>query len=199
VTRLAAFLVDARTSRGAAQAVQIAAAGRVEQKVELALALGREFARGWGLKTLVIDLDGAGFEALGGGQSHKAPTILAGVELNLFQTSELDLWALSQAAGEESPLTGARLPLDQAETILNSLREQFARIVVIAPADYESYGARRLNALVDAHLILVRAERSKAPVLRHLKEVILASGGDLLGFIYTHRRFYIPEQVYKWL
>ena len=37
------------------------------------------------------------------------------------------------------------------------------------------------------------------PKLRRLRDVILTSGGDMLGLVYTHRRFYIPERVYRWL
>lgn len=199
VTRLAAFIVDSATPDSKLQVVQIAAGKGEQDKVPLTLALAREFAEGWSYETLVVDLDGGAFANLASRTAERSKMPAAGDELELIHTTTPKLWALSQPTGRDSPLTGERLPLERAEAILQALRGRFQRILLIAPSDYEDYGARRLNPLVDAHILVVRAERSKAPVLRRLRDVILTSGGDMLGLVYTHRRFYIPERVYRWL
>lgn len=199
VTRLAAFIVDSAMPGSPLQLVQLAAGQGEADKVDLALALGREFAEGWSFETLVIDLDGGAFAELAGHTAERASVEVAGVEVELIRTTTPGLWALTQPLGKDSPLIGERLPLSQAEAMLSTLRERFSRILMIAPTNYEDYGARRLNPLADAHIVVVRAERSKAPVLRRLRDVILTSGGDLLGLVYTHRRFYIPERVYRWI
>jgi hypothetical protein len=48
-------------------------------------------------------------------------------------------------------------------------------------------------------VLIVRAEKTRALAARQLKETVLAAGGDILGFVFTFRGYYIPEALYKWL
>jgi hypothetical protein len=114
------------------------------------------------------------------------------------KTATPDLWAVTQPREMESLFTTPRLPLAQAEKILEELRRRFRRIVMIGPQDFDAYNSRRLYPLADGHLLMVRSEKTRAPVAKALRDAILSASGDILGCIYTHRRFYIPERVYRW-
>jgi hypothetical protein len=59
--------------------------------------------------------------------------------------------------------------------------------------------ARRLHGLADASILIVQAEATRAPAARRMREVVLASGGDLLGFVFTGRKRHVPEAIYRWL
>jgi uncharacterized protein involved in exopolysaccharide biosynthesis len=199
ISRLASLLVDSDRASHPMSFIQISGTGEGEDKVALALLLGSEFGSNWRLPTLVIDLGGEAHAELHHKASGVQPVTIGGLELAIIKTQYPNLWAITQAPGMLSPLSNPRLSLDRVEQVIAVLRTKFKRLLMIAPRDFESYGARRLYALADAHLLVVRSEKSRAPVLRRLRDVILTSGGDILGMIYTHRRFYIPEVVYRWL
>lgn len=198
VERLAALMIDAADGDFPLRVIQVASAGDQEEKADLAVALGEEFATGWSLPTLVIDLDGYAYSQLADGAMGRGRLTISDVELSLVKTSTPDLWAVTQPKGVESPFTASRLPIVQAEKILDELRRRFRRIVVIGPADFDAYGSRRLYPLVDAHLLMIRGEKTRVPVAKALRDAILSASGDILGCVYTHRRFYIPERVYRW-
>lgn len=198
VTRLAALMIDASDGDFPLRFIQVASAGDQEEKAELAVALAQEFAVGWNLPTLVIDLDGYAYEMLTAGAAGVGALNVDDDELSLVKTATPDLWAVTQPRDVESLFTAPRLPLAQAEKILEELRRRFRRIVMIGPADFDAYGSRRLYPLADGHILMVRGEKTRAPVARALRDAILSASGDILGCIYTHRRFYIPERVYRW-
>jgi uncharacterized protein involved in exopolysaccharide biosynthesis len=198
VTRLAALMIDASDGDFPLRFIQVASAGEQEEKAELAVALAQEFALGWNLATLVIDLDGYAYDMLTAGAAGHGKLNIGDVELVLVKTATPDLWAVTQPREVESLFTTPRLPLAQAEKILEELRRRFRRIVMIGPQDFDAYNSRRLYPLADGHLLMVRSEKTRAPVAKALRDAILSASGDILGCIYTHRRFYIPERVYRW-
>lgn len=198
VTRLAALMIDASDGDFPLRFIQVAAAGEHEDKAELAVALAQEFAIGWDMPTLVIDLDGYAHDMLTAGAQGRGKLNVGETELSLVKTATPDLWAVTQPREVENLFTSARLPLAQAEKILDELRRRFRRIVMIGPADFDAYNSRRLYPLADGHLLIVRSEKTRAPVAKALRDAILSASGDILGCIYTHRRFYIPERVYRW-
>ncbi len=79
------------------------------------------------------------------------------------------------------------------------LEEGFDRIILVSNRNHAGYAARRLYPLADANLVVVRSEKTRAPVIRQLVETVLDSGGDMLGVVYTGRRYYVPEFMYQWL
>ena len=79
------------------------------------------------------------------------------------------------------------------------MRGAFSRIILVASRDFEAPDVRRLYGLADANILIVQAEATRAPAARRMREVVLASGGDLLGFVLTGRRHHVPEAIYRWL
>ena len=71
--------------------------------------------------------------------------------------------------------------------------------MLVGARDFDLPDARRLHGLADANILIVQAEATRAPAARRMREVVLASGGDLLGFVFTGRKRHVPEAIYRWL
>jgi hypothetical protein len=56
---------------------------------------------------------------------------------------------------------------------------------------------RRLTGLVDANLLVLRAEHTRAAVATRLCDTVLAAGGNMLGFVFVGRKFYVPRWLYR--
>ncbi|WP_395671725.1 hypothetical protein [Phenylobacterium sp.] len=198
ISQLATFILDVGAAERPLNVVQLASAGEGQDNGPVSLLLAREFVNGFGRKTLLIDTNGELYEELSHLAQSEGVLAVDGVDLRLIRTRWDGLWAVSQPANQESPFTSARLPMSRAAHILGELRRRFQQVIVVAPQEFGGYAARRLYPLADAHLLTVRAERTRAPALRALREAVLSGGGDILGAVFTRRRFYIPERVYRW-
>lgn len=98
----------------------------------------------------------------------------------------------------ELPFGGSRISTTRAREILDELRERYDVILLSAPVSTEGAAALRLAPVVDANLIVIRAERSRALSVLRLRDAILDAGGGLAGFVMTGRKYYLPEWIYKW-
>jgi hypothetical protein len=56
---------------------------------------------------------------------------------------------------------------------------------------------RRLSVLVDASILVIRAETTRAAVASRFRDAILEAGGTLAGFVFVGRRFYVPRWLYR--
>lgn len=98
-----------------------------------------------------------------------------------------------------SPLGDPGADTADAKAFLGQLRKGFDWIVIAGEADFAAYEARRRFALVDLNLISVEAEVTRSAAAEALVETVLASGGDILGFVFSHRRLHIPKVLMRWL
>lgn len=199
VGNLAAFMLDVTIDGRPMSVVQVASAGDEDGKADLVRALATELAQGHGLRTLILDLHSDGREearALGapGGDRHLS---VIENDMPVVATDVPQLWVSVDAA--KSALGNARTLVTRSREMLDGLRQHFDMVLIIAPADVSDYSARRLSALVDANLLVIRSEHTRAPVAGQLRDVILSAGGNLLGFAYTWRKYHIPAAIYKWL
>ncbi|MES2862032.1 MAG: hypothetical protein V4701_11195 [Pseudomonadota bacterium] len=193
VDRLAALLMDLDLDGRPLHVLQII--GDDALKSRLALGLSKALAARTG-PVLLIDLDAAGHYRRKAGDVVQHLPSGAG-HLDVARSAVAGLWVSVSPA--DTPLGDPRASLDQARAFLDLMRGAFGRIVIVASRDFEAHAARRLYALADANLLMVRSEATRAPVARRMREVVLASGGDLLGFVFTERRHHIPQAIYRWL
>ena len=117
--------------------------------------------------------------------------------LDVARSASAGLWAAVNPG--ETPLGAPSTTAEEARAFLDLMRGAFARIMLVASRDFEAPDMRRLYGLADANILIVQAEATRAPAARRMREVVLASGGDLIGFILTGRRRYVPEALYRWL
>lgn len=184
----------------------------------VARGLALEFAKGRGLRTLVIDLCGDGTGQLAainagaddktdvrtdgeadGGAGERLPTIdpQGTGDLETLPSAVPLLWVSRQATG--SALGSLRTPIAQSRQILERLNQRFDIILILSPPIGNSHLARRLSPMVDANILVARAEHTRAPVAARMRDSILASGGDIVGLVLTGRHFHIPQVIYRWL
>ncbi|CAO3438638.1 hypothetical protein [Azospirillum argentinense] len=180
----------------------------------VARGLALEFAKGRGLRTLVIDLCGDGTgqltainagadgEAAGeadSGAGERLPTIepQGTGDLEALPSAVPLLWVSRQATG--SALGSLRTPIAQSRQMLERLNQRFDIILILSPPIGNSHLARRLSPMVDANILIARAEHTRAPVAARMRDSILASGGDIVGLVLTGRHFHIPQVIYRWL
>ncbi len=160
-------------------------------------------ARQSGKRTLFINLNAAP----DGGYAPLAQR--AGVSLEAF---------LSTEGGQTSPLVTVQgIPLFYAEmaiqhgaqlaalntgfvrNLLADLRGHFDLIVLASEGGIAQSATNNLGALTDGMVLVVEAERTRAPVVEQLRQQIEAAGGRLLGSVLNRRRFYIPAAIYNLL
>lgn len=98
-----------------------------------------------------------------------------------------------------SPVFDLRVPLRQAVEGVAALQQAFDLVIIVAPPLSAGHIGRRASAIVDATILMLRAESSRGPAAVWTRDSVLEAGGDILGLIMTGRRFHIPSRVYKWL
>ncbi len=194
LAHFASLLLDTAVDDRTLRIVQLVSVGDEEGRRPLARALAEEIATGRGLRTLLIDC-GDGRDR---GQGLPARPGSTGTSTLAVATSGVPLlWLASDVA--RSAMTSLRAPLADARRQVEALRQEYDVVVISAPAQGLSHLTQRLAAIVDANILVVRAEVSRAPAVTRLRDMILEAGGGLLGFVFTGRKYYIPRWVYRWL
>ncbi|HEY0296440.1 MAG TPA: hypothetical protein VGC69_14005 [Bordetella sp.] len=85
----------------------------------------------------------------------------------------------------------------QAASLFGALRQYYEYILVHAPPANRSFAGIENVTLVDAVVLVIRAEATRKPVAQSLKEQVLDAGGKIIGVAMTYRRQYIPEPIYR--
>ena len=192
VRDLVAMLLDSALLGDRLNVIQLVAPpGGGAAHVALGLAMSVAFARDRDQRTLLIDLssDGRAHLARLGGQPLKADD--AGDGLLAFNTVIPHLWIAYDATG--SDIADARRGLHQTLATLDRLRQVLDVVVVVAPeGDMQGYGLRRLAALVDTNLLMLRAEGTGLEAARGLRDRLGSAGGRLPGFVLMGERLVLP-------
>ncbi len=197
---LAATLQDVEVDGAPLELLQFVSVSPDDGQLGLVQALGRELALNRGLETLIVDLTGSGrgqLSSIGGSAGEAdglaADTAGASVKATLIP----HLWVTADAP--QAPLGSLRTPYDVLEQYFAQLRHNFDVVLIIAPPFFANPLGRRLGPLADANIVVLRAGQTRAPAAEQLTETLLSAGGDLLGFVMTGRRFYIPASIMRWL
>ncbi len=78
-----------------------------------------------------------------------------------------------------------------------AVRARFAAVTVDAPALERSYEAITLAGQMDAVIVVVEAERTRAPVVEHLVNVLRRAEAPVVGTVLNKRRYRIPRFLYS--
>ena len=160
-------------------------------------ALAEEFARTFAMRTLILDLtepDGAASDAPKPDMA-KPGTPEADLPIPVARTEVDGLWVSVNAV----PVLLKELQFVSASDwhVPVRLRQHFAVVLMIGPSDLGSAWMRRLSGLVDASVLIIRAEGARPAVAVRYRDAILKAGGNLAGFVFVGRRFYIPRWLYR--
>lgn len=182
--------------------VQFMSAYTEEGASEIGLETAIIAARLIGLRVLFIDtatnlankrrtkLSGASQKSLetlllSGGSPYEAIAQAAGTELYFAMLCE---------QGEDGL---APISMNNIESALESLRLNFDLIIIDSQAMLNDAFGMALTKLVDGSVMIIEAERTRAPVALECKRLIENSGGRLLGAVMNRRRLYIPDAIYR--
>jgi hypothetical protein len=171
--------------------VQVVSLSPTDDMEEVVRGLANEFAGGFAMRTLILDLVGILSPAgLPGGHLRDPAQ-----EIQVAVTDQENLW-ISVDAGRE--LFGNRgQMLARASQTINSLRQRFEMVLVIAPSDPAETTIRRVAGIVDANILVLRAEETRGVIAARFREIILAAGGNLAGFVFIGRKLYVPAWLYR--
>ncbi len=86
-----------------------------------------------------------------------------------------------------------------ARRILAELRTRFDVVLVDAGPVPLCAGALTFAGSVDGVVLVVEAEKTRAPSVLSAKASIERMGGRVLGTVLNRRRFHIPKAIYRWL
>jgi Mrp family chromosome partitioning ATPase len=79
------------------------------------------------------------------------------------------------------------------------VREQFSLILIDSSPTNVTADSLALCETVDGIVLVVEAEKTRSAVVKKLRDQILMQEGNLLGMVFTKRKMYIPEMLYKLL
>ncbi len=182
--------VDAALAHRSARLIEFIASGAGEGTTTLARAYASLAVASMGRKVLVL-----GGQASAGAGDGVLATLARQEDLpaSLQRTAE-GWWQGSLLP--HSP-TDAQFALLSRSDLWQALREQFEEVVLDMPATSLS----RLGLMVASHcdgvVVVLEAERTRAPVAEALVASLRAVKANLLGTVLNKRRFHLPDAVYR--
>jgi uncharacterized protein involved in exopolysaccharide biosynthesis len=196
VAQFASTLQDVTVDGRGLTSLQIMGISEGDDRVDVIRALAVELAVGYERKTLILDLEGDG-SAYGTalGLTDDAPATSG--PLQLLATRVPRLWVARDAG--QSILGNWHTSMSRLHAVFDELHRDFSILLLVAPSDLSRHPVRRIAGLVDANAIIVRAEHTRAPVALQLSDAIRTAGGNMLGFIFVGRKYYIPSWLYRWV
>lgn len=84
-------------------------------------------------------------------------------------------------------------------SVFEHLRSVFSLVIVDCPPILSVPETAALSAQMDGTLLVIEAERTRAPVVLRAREQIKAAGGSVRGVVMNKSRQYIPKLLYNLL
>jgi len=78
-------------------------------------------------------------------------------------------------------------------------RDQFSLILIDSSPVNVSADSLAICATVNGVILVLEAEKTRSIVAQNVKKQILMREGNLLGIVYTKRKFHIPKFIHKFL
>ncbi|MCC7047351.1 MAG: hypothetical protein IT562_11635 [Alphaproteobacteria bacterium] len=103
---------------------------------------------------------------------------------------------LSERYDIERPPSDGGAPRGMGE-FWDALRSRFELVVVDTQAVSESFDPIMLSNQMDAVILVVSAESTRAPVAQNVRDRIAEVGGPIIGVVLNRRRFHIPNFLYR--
>jgi uncharacterized protein involved in exopolysaccharide biosynthesis len=198
ITHLGALLQEATVDGRPLSSLQIIGLSDGDDRAALVRALALELAVGFERATLIVDLEGDGASYTAAlGRRDDVPGDMQALPLQVAATQVPRLW-VSLGAGR-SMLNDWHASIGRTRTALEELRQAFGMLLVIAPAELSGMAVHRLATMVDANLVILRAEHTRGPVVLRLRDAILTAGGNVAGFMFVGRRYYLPGWLLRWV
>jgi Mrp family chromosome partitioning ATPase len=82
---------------------------------------------------------------------------------------------------------------------LNAFRAAYDLIIIEAPSILDGPFGVGVVKMSDGAVLVVDAEKTRAPVALQAKQTIEVAGGRIIGAVLNNRRLYIPRWIYRWI
>ena len=115
--------------------------------------------------------------------------------LSRIEHSNLFLATLSSTIESALSVRTFYNPLD----LWKMVREQFSLILIDSSPVNVTEDSLMLCETVDGVVLVVEAEKTRSAVVKKVRNQILMREGNLLGIVFTKRKMYISEMLYKLL
>jgi len=87
----------------------------------------------------------------------------------------------------------------ELKQLLSTLRSQYRFILFHFSGILNDPAGVALSRLTDGVVLVIEAERTRAPAAKQAIRYIMEKGGNIIGITFNKRRFYIPRWLYRWL
>lgn len=185
--------IDARLDAPGGKIVGFLASGRGEGVTTLAQAYAAAVVTRLQHRVLLLGVERDGCE-----RPDVFAALAAGETLDNCLQRAGDGWVSGVFGGLGKGAPGAWDQLRRRE-LWDELRKRFDVIVLDLPASSESRLGLVCATLCDGVVVVVEAEKTRAPVVENLISSLRSVGANLLGTILNRRRFYLPQRIYRWL
>lgn len=91
------------------------------------------------------------------------------------------------------------LHYNAVETILSTLRSQYRLIIFHSSGLMTNSSGLSLSRLCDGVVLVIEAERTRAPAAKRAVQLLSDKGVKIIGFVFNKRGYYIPHWLYRWL
>ncbi|WP_158932292.1 hypothetical protein [Acidisphaera sp. S103] len=197
IAGIAAMLQDTTVDGRRVAALQVVGVAHADGKARLTRALAAEMAGGHGLRTLILDLQGDG--------NGQAKILNATVDVaaspsapvKIAATSQPQLWVSLDAP--QSVLGNPRSSIAGVRQVLDEMRQRYDVLLILVSTESSAHIMLRFARMVDANIMVVRAEQTRGVAAAQLRDTILSAGGNILGFVFVGRKFYVPAWIYRWI
>ncbi|HEX4113396.1 MAG TPA: hypothetical protein VH020_12745 [Stellaceae bacterium] len=176
----------------AAPIIEITSSSRGEGTSTLARDLSNAVASTLGLRVLLVVVDTRegvepGLESVATGDA-LATDVIAPARDGPFYRGTLSVFG-----------AGARFLFDSGglERVFAELVELVDIVFIDAPPILAEVGSMVLTRCVGGVVLVVEAERTRAPIVEQSRRAIEANGGRLLGVVMNKRRYHIPRAIYR--
>jgi protein-tyrosine kinase len=99
-------------------------------------------------------------------------------------------------SGDEAELLSN---IAKLKDVLAQLRSRFDLVVLSTPGALADPVAVQLGTIADAAVLVIEAERTRAPAAQRTLEALGAAGTRLIGIVFNKRRYHIPDWAYRWV
>jgi Mrp family chromosome partitioning ATPase len=197
IASIAVLLQDTTVDGRRVAALQVVGVAHADGKARLTRALAAEMAAGHGLRTLILDLQGDG----NGQAKILSATVDAAASpsspVKVAATSQPQLWVSVDAP--QSVLGNPRSSIASVRQVLDEMRQRYDVLLILVSTESSAHIMLRFARMVDANIMVVRAEQTRGVAAAQLRDTILSAGGNILGFVFVGRKFYVPAWVYRWI
>jgi Mrp family chromosome partitioning ATPase len=94
---------------------------------------------------------------------------------------------------------GEGVKSENLRDLMSAARKYFELIIVGGDNMLAGGASTVFSDLVDGTILVMEAEKTRAPVARKLKRVVEDGGGKVIGAILNRRRHHIPQWIYRYL